>query len=243
MVGVYHLTEVDDILSHMDSALNVIARNVRAWMESPARLLDRISGGRITPNQVTLVSLLGHFAVVWALWSTHPVLAALLLAFFGIMDTLDGALARLQKRATLTGMLYDAVSDRVKEIMVYVGLVLFINQEGLLLSPTHFGMYDFYTSTANVSSWLIVAVCGLSITVSYIKAKGEMALSSTGKYDAQKLNKVFASGLARYEVRMALIIFGLLTGTVLLMLHILLVVLVVTALQRLRRVSEALKHV
>ena len=226
----------------MDTALNAIAKSVRTFMRWPAQFLDRISGGRITPNQVTLVSLLGHFTVIWALWKDRPILGAILLIFFGIMDTLDGALAKLQKRASLKGMLYDAVSDRVKEVLVYVGVMIYLDGGGVYLSNSvSSGIHDWYTNVAFVSPYtIIVAVCGLSLVVSYIKAKGEMALSSTGNYNAQKLNRVFSDGFARYEVRMALIVLGLLTGNLLLILHVLVALLIFTSLQRIFRVSKAL---
>ena len=168
----------------MDTALNAIARTVRSWMLWPAVFLDKISGGRITPNMVTLVSLLGHFIVVWALWQWHPLMAALLLAFFGILDTLDGALARVQKTTSTVGMFYDSTSDRVKEVLVYVGLIQWVAH---YYSPTNF--VDKYAFA------LVVAVCGLSIVVSYIRARGEAVLLSSG----QKLeaNKVFTDGIAR----------------------------------------------
>lgn len=209
----------------MDRLLNSVSSSVRSAMMQPAKLLDSISNGRIRPNHITLVSLLGHGSVVWALWAWRPILAAVLLAFFGLMDSLDGALARLKKTSSVTGMLYDAVSDRIKEVLVYVGLTYWVS---------------YYANKPQAFA-MIVAVCGLSLTVSYIKAKGEMALG--GKHDAQALNRIFASGIARYEVRMALIIIGLVTGTIRIILPVLIALLLFTCLQRMVRVSKALAHV
>lgn len=228
----------------MDTALNSVAQSVRNFMKFPARFLNSVSGGRIKPNHVTLVSLLGHFSFVWALWHDRPVLAAVLLIFFGLMDTLDGTLARLQKSASLNGMLYDAVSDRIKEILVYVGLSLFIGVSTRYTSLTAIdGLSNWYNSNALPLSSVIIAVCGMSLVVSYVKAKGEMALSSTGKYDAQALNRIFSDGFARYEVRMTLVVLGLLTNTTFIVLHFLLVLLILTTLQRLGRVNKALRNV
>ena len=232
----------------MDRVLNRIASTVRSAMLFPARALNAISGGRIKPNHVTLVSLLGHLLVVWALYKDHPLWAALFLAFFGIMDTLDGALAKLQKTTSLKGMLYDATSDRVKEVLVYVGLALSVNQIYYIINVAgdsywHYHYLQWYFVNNITPMWIIVAVCGMSLVVSYIKAKGEMALSGTGKYDAQQLNRIFSDGFARYEVRMALIILGLITGTTFAVLHLLLILLIITALQRIIRVSKALGNV
>lgn len=208
----------------MDSVLNKVSSTVRGWMGIPALILHWASRGRIKPDHITLVSLLGHIPVVWALWNSRPLLAAALLAFFGIMDSLDGALARLQKTTSIRGMLFDASSDRVKEVLLYIGL-------------THYVLEHANTNVV----WLPAAVMGGSLVVSYIKAKGEMALMSTSKHDAQSLNRIFSDGIARYEVRMTLIIIGLLTGKIVVVLWVLLVLVAVTALQRIIRVSKALK--
>lgn len=223
----------------MDTLLNSVASVVRRWMLAPARMINSLSKGKVTPNHITLVSFLGHFLVLWSLFQNRPTLAALFLAFFGIMDALDGALSRIQKSSSLQGMFFDAVSDRAKEIIVYAGLAIYIEQNGyyyttdILLNFTQPYLY----------LWLPLAVLGLSMLVSYIKAKGEMALSSSGKYDAQKLNRVFSDGFARYEVRMTIIILGLLTGRIIVALYVLLFLLVVTCLQRLNKVSKALSDV
>lgn len=210
----------------MDSLLNTIAKTVRSWMLVPARGINKLSGGRMTPNHITLVSLLGHGFIVWALWNSRPIVAAVLLAFFGLMDALDGALAKVQGTTSVRGMLFDASSDRVKEVLVYVGLTQYV----LLQANTNY-------------IWLPVAVLGGSLIVSYIKAKGEMALSSIGNLDGQRLNRVFTDGIARYEVRMTLVILGLLSGRVVLILWALLALVTVTALQRIRKISKALGDV
>jgi phosphatidylglycerophosphate synthase len=222
----------------MDGALNKIGTIVRGWMIFPARIIATVSNGHITPNHITLVSFFGHFLVVWALIESRPVVAAVLLAFFGIMDSLDGALARLQKKSSVRGMFYDATSDRAKEVLVYCGIAIFLETVGLygydVTLASSFPIYVYF--------WVPVAVLGLSQLVSYIKAKGEMALSSSG-YDAQKLNRIFTDGLARYEVRMFVVIVGLLSGKLLTALCLLLLLLVFTCVQRFKKVSQALRNV
>ncbi len=209
----------------MDKVLNKIGSVVRGWMIVPAKAINKLSGGRVKPNHVTLTSLLGHVVVLWALWNSRPILAAALLALFGIMDSLDGALARLQKTSSLNGMLFDASSDRVKEVLLYVGLTQLV-----LVDNSRF-------------IWLPAAVLGGSLVVSYIKSKGEMALAGTKKHDAQSLNRIFADGIARYEVRMAIVFAGLISGRIILSLWLLLFLVCFTALQRIVRVSKALNHV
>lgn len=213
----------------MDSFLNALASMVRSWMRWPAAALNSISGGRITPNHVTLISVLGHVWMLWALWTYRPILAGILLIVFGLMDTLDGALARLQGKTSVTGMFYDASSDRLKEILVYAGIARFLTS----------GYSGYALPTV---SWLPVAVLGGSLLVSYLKAKGEMAIASSKKHETQKLNRVFSDGLARYEVRMALIVLGLFSSLLVEALYVLLVMLAFTALQRTVHISRELRN-
>ena len=191
-------------------------------MTHVAVLLDRITRGRLKPVHVTVISLLGHVPVVWALVSSRPILAAILLAFFSLMDALDGALARTQNSTSLSGMYFDAVSDRLKEVIVLSALAIFA----------------LNTIDADIS-WLIVAVAGTSLLVSYTKAKGEMAVAGEG-LDAQKLNRIFGGGLASYEIRVVALVIGLLMGWIAYILPLLLIANSITIATRFMRVSKHL---
>ena len=234
----------------MDKILNTISATVRRSMLLPAKVIHTMSRGRITPNHITLVSLLGHIGVVWALWQWRPVLAAILLAVFGIMDSLDGALARLQKKASSKGMFYDAMSDRAKEVLLYTGLMVYCfrvyDTYAISYAPTiENTVHDVLTHVSGQlpTVVLISAVYGLSFLISYAKAKGETALAQKTKDDPNSINRVFADGLGRYEVRMAIVIVGLLSGYLLTSLVVLLGVTAFTASQRFARISKALTHV
>lgn len=174
--------------------MNKIKDFVRQAMYHIAGFIDYWTKSRVKPAHITALSLAGHIPVAWALATYRPVLAAILLAFFGIMDSLDGAMARYQKSANLSGMFFDAVSDRLKEVILYSALAVY-------------GLRYFDREAL----WMIVALCGTSILVSYTKSKGEMAVSGNNT-DPQKLNRTFSVGLATYEIRMAVIITGLLFG-------------------------------
>ncbi len=166
---------------------------VRSVMRRIARGLHAVSRGRITPNMVSYTSLLGHVGVLWSL-STHRLgLAVVFIIVFGLMDALDGELARLQKTANAGGMLMDASFDRIKEALIYIGLTQYFivtgNFLGIRLS--------------------IVTLAG-SMLVSYVKAKGETALTD-GKMTANEKNRALQDGFARYEVRMAILIIAILS--------------------------------
>ena len=101
--------------------LDVMRDYVRRIMHVVAVMLNKLSGGKLSPNTVTIIGLLAHIWVALLIASRHNLKAALFLVIFGLFDTLDGELARLQKRASSTGMLLDASTDRMKEVMLYSG--------------------------------------------------------------------------------------------------------------------------
>ncbi len=159
-----------------------------------AGFIDYWTRGKVKPAHITTISLLGHIPTAWAIAYYRPVLGAVLLAGFSLLDALDGAMARVQGSTSLGGMYFDAVSDRVKEIIIYSALAVFV-----------------YKHIDITLVWQVVAVAGTSILVSYTKAKGEMAIAGHKK-DAQRLNRLFSVGIAKYEVRVAFIVVGLLLG-------------------------------
>jgi CDP-diacylglycerol--glycerol-3-phosphate 3-phosphatidyltransferase len=191
-------------------------------MTHVAEFLNKLSKSKIKPSHITALSLLGHLPVAWALVVNKPILGAILLAFFSLLDALDGALARLQNSASLRGMYFDAVSDRIKEVLVFSALAFYA-----------------YENISTNLSWLIVAVCGTSLLVSYVKAKGEMAVGSKNS-DTQKLNRLFGGGIASYEIRTLLVIIGLIFGILEFILPILLIANIFTIVSRFFAVSEYL---
>ena len=205
--------------------VDAVVAQVKKSMVLVARLLNAATNGYIRPVHITILSLVGHGLVIWALLADRPLKAAVLIIVFGLMDSLDGAIARLQKRASLQGMFFDAVSDRVKEVMIYSGLAVFL---------VHQGRPEL--------GWLAVAVAGSSLLVSYIKAKGEMAFAGSG-LDPQKLNRLFSDGLARYEIRMFILIVGLVSSYSPVALVILLCLNGFTASVRFSKISGALSRV
>jgi phosphatidylglycerophosphate synthase len=176
--------------------MNRLREIFRNAMFHLAGFINHWTKGRIKPSHITALSLAGHVPVAAALVYCRPVLAAVLLALFASLDALDGALARVQKSASLAGMYFDAVSDRIKEIIVFSALAVFVYKH---IDPS--------------LAWQVVALAGTSMLVSYVKAKGEMAVSSN-KADAQKLNRLFSGGIAAYEMRVVYLIVALLFGWV-----------------------------
>ncbi len=207
--------------------INNVRTYIRAQMDKVAVAINRFSGGKVTPNQITIIGFLLHLPIAALIASDILKVAALLLIIFGLFDALDGALARLQKKSSDSGMLLDASTDRFKEVLLYSGAAFNIS------SSEHYKW-----------AFLAVAACGASLCVSYVKAKGESAVATSGKkINHTTLNKMFADGLAAFEIRISILIFGLFADQIVLSLAIIAVLSTYTAFYRLVNISRFLKNV
>lgn len=204
------------------SSLDPIRDFVRKIIRRLAKFLNATSFGKLTPNMVTITGLLAHIVIAFLIATRHDVIGAILLVIFGLFDTLDGELARLQNRSSNKGMVLDAVTDRYKEVMLY----------------TAAGYNLIHIGQPYLAVWAILA-CGASLSVSYVKAKGEAVFISQSKENV-KANTLFKDGLMRFEVRMVILILGLLTNYLGASIIIIAVMASYTAVSRLIRVSKKL---
>lgn len=173
--------------------LDAIKNIVRGYMTKLAATLDSVSGGKLTPEMITWTGFFAHLPIAWLIISNQLLAAGILLIIFGLFDTLDGSLARLQGTASTRGMFLDSVTDRLKEVLLYSSLVvLFTDQQ------------------ASVAAVFAATSLGVSICISYVNAWGEVAISQA-KIKHQT-NKAIRSGLMGFEVRMFMLVIGLMTG-------------------------------
>lgn len=88
---------------------------------------------KATPNQVTLISfaigLYSAFCFTQGSFS-QTLLGAVLLQLSIIVDCVDGELARYTRKFSKLGAWLDAVTDRVKEYMVFLGLAIGAEKSG-----------------------------------------------------------------------------------------------------------------
>jgi len=210
----------------MDYLVKPIKSFVRRGVNRIAVWVNRVSRGRITPDSVTLFGAAMHVPIALAIAFDRPYWAAGLLVVFGLFDALDGSLARLQERASTSGMLLDASTDRVKEAVLYSGVAYLFVEQG---QP----------------AWAVASVTlalGASIIVSYVKAKGEAAIASVGHVIPHaKLNRMFADGWFPFEVRMSLLVIGLVSGWLLAAVIVIAVGASVTIVQRMILINRALR--
>jgi phosphatidylglycerophosphate synthase len=120
------------------------------WMISP---IERLLVGRVSPNTITLASLALCALTGFAAALGHLPGAVWLYVFAGILDVLDGRLARHAGKQTAAGALFDSVSDRWGELFVFAG----------------------YGWALRDSTWLLAvfAALGGSTMVSYTRARAE----------------------------------------------------------------------
>lgn len=173
----------------------------------------------LTPNMLTVLGLLGTGAAAALAAYGHFWQAGLVMLAAGAFDLLDGAVARATGRATTWGAIFDAVSDRLGEFAMYLGLLVWFS------APAHF---------SREAVILIGVSIGGAMLVSYTRSKA-------GEYGVR-----LREGLGTRFERVVILAIGLFANEVIAVLWILAVLTNLTALQRwgvtwwaLRRHQEA----
>jgi len=135
--------------------LTKLKQRAQLWFTSEAKMLHNLG---LNPNQVSILGI--AFAVLsaltywqWKLNSLLLILAPLLMLASGLLDALDGALARLYGEATNFGGFFDSLLDRYADAVIICGIIL-----GGLTDVT----------------WGLAALMG-SLLVSYARARAEAA--------------------------------------------------------------------
>ena len=158
----------------------------------------------VSPNLLTLLSLLAGLVAAYLLAQGLFIGGALGILLSGTLDLLDGAVARATGKVSRFGALLDSTLDRLTEGAYFFGLMWFYlrsgsNQEVLLIYLTLLG----------------------SLLISYVRARSE-GLGVQGDVGI----------LARGE-RLVILALGLLLNIVLVILWVLVILILVTFLQRL----------
>ena len=97
-----------------------------AAMASAVKPLD---GAGVTPNMVTLAGLLVSILSAWCYYDWRrdifllPTAGGLLL-LSGLLDAVDGILARMSAKTTKFGGFFDSVSDRYADLIIVSGIIL-----------------------------------------------------------------------------------------------------------------------
>lgn len=158
----------------------------------------------ITADRLTAIGVLMSACAAIAIGTGHPSLGLLLLVLTGLPDALDGAVAKAAGTAGPRGAFFDSVADRVSDAMLLGGVAWY-------LADTNGGLMPL----------LPMAVLAASLIISYERAKAE-ALGFNAK-----------GGVMERAERVILLGLGLLfTALLIPVLWVMLVLTLVTAVQR-----------
>lgn len=158
------------------------------------RFLNWLSRGHIHPNDITLTLLVLHVPAVVLIASGHFYWAAAMLIGLNLLSSLDGELARFQMRSSEVGGLLEATADRVKELLLYVGL-----------------LYFFAGSSQPMWSLLAILVaCGTSLIAPFVKARSEAIIATYGhQFSYRRLKSMLKGEVLTYQLRAVAIALGL----------------------------------
>ena len=81
---------------------------------------------RVTPNLATIIMLcFAILSFIWISFFQNLLVFSILVFITGIMDGVDGSIARLTERASKFGGFFDSVMDRISEFFIFFGLIIF----------------------------------------------------------------------------------------------------------------------
>lgn len=194
---------------------NLIRQRVQAMLNLVAGGLGKIG---FTPNLLTVIGFIAMCGIGAVLAFGNFALGGVLIIFAGVLDALDGSLARLTNRVSKFGAFLDSTTDRFAEGAIYLGMLYAFLQRGMTW----------------VAYLIFFALLG-SLMVSYARAR------------AEGIGIEMKEGmLTRFE-RVALLVIGLILTAffgdtpILVVLWILAILTNVTALQRMWLVYRATK--
>lgn len=125
--------------------------SITALVSPMGRGLARLG---VTPNALTTTGLVLTSIGAGFVMAGEPVIGGWVLVFGGLMDALDGAVARASNNSTPFGAFYDSVSDRVSDGIILAGVAFWLRDQPRLFALT------------------ITALVAAQVT-SYVRAKAE----------------------------------------------------------------------
>ncbi len=111
----------------------------------------------MTANMATLVGFLLNAGVAAVIASGHPRIGGVLLLIASAFDMVDGAIARATGSVSKFGGFFDSTLDRYSEIVVYLGLLVWLNQ----------------TRDDHLGAVLVLIAATGALMISYARARAE----------------------------------------------------------------------
>lgn len=131
-----------------------------AWDKGMRPIGSLLGRSGISPNAVTLLGLVVQVPVAYLIVVDRLVAAGVVAIVAGLLDTLDGAVAKARGLTTKFGALLDSTSDRLSDALVFLSIAWLYLTEGK------------YAGEKWVAA-LALATVVLSFLVSYVKARAE----------------------------------------------------------------------
>ncbi len=110
----------------------------------------------IYPNTMTLIGLAGNIAGAILIAFGYITVGGIVVLVMGLVDTLDGTMARLRGMPSEFGAFVDSVTDRYSELVIFGGLLYYFLHRGDWISAI--GVY---------------IAAGGSVLVSYVRARAD----------------------------------------------------------------------
>lgn len=131
-----------------------------AWDRGMRPIGGFVGRAGISPNAVTVLGLVVQAFVAYLIVADRLVAAGIVAIAAGLLDTLDGAIAKARNMTTPFGALLDSTIDRLSDALVFVPIAwLYLTEEP-------------YADRQWVAA-LALATVVLSFLVSYVKARAE----------------------------------------------------------------------
>lgn len=112
-----------------------------------------------TPNQVTILALSFSLLAFVAIYLDFPILYGVLVFVSGLLDGVDGALAKITDSASPRGGFLDSITDRYSDLIIILGFLFWEE------SSNFYFLFPF-------NLWVVISIIGF-IMVSYTRSRGE----------------------------------------------------------------------
>jgi len=170
----------------------------------------------VHPNMITMIGLAMAIIAGWAFASQAYLVASIAIALSGILDVLDGGVARVGGYASGEGAFLDSMADRFGESAIYIGIVLSFTELAYQL--------------------LGLGLLVLSYSISYLRARGEglgVELAGIGIMErAERMTALFVAAFLAHFFGSAVLVISL---------FIILILVAITTVDRFVRVYSELK--
>lgn len=149
------------------NSLEIGARKFRLFLYKP--LLAALTKLKVKAIHITWIAFLSAILMFYFLMAGRHMMASIFFLVFFIVDTIDGSLARYQKKESDRGKFADILVDNIAATLITIGLII----KGLL-NPANGAVFIYimivtiffstvYNTAKHKSDWLIFPKGGASV--------------------------------------------------------------------------------